>query len=137
LLEESGLPPINIICQKVANQGLTRFEDRRRLPLGISVNFNSMAAKLLTQVGATQTDKPQPQPQPWPLHVNQHHNLRACGATCTLCRLVLRQQLIELELVAGDVVVQVAVNPMSLPVLAKLGGAVEYGIVDASEYCRR
>jgi hypothetical protein len=34
-------------------------------------------------------------------------------------------------------VVQVAVNPMSLPVLAKLGGAVEYGIVDASEYCRR
>jgi hypothetical protein len=50
LLEESGLPPINIICQKVANQGLTRFEDRRRLPLGISVNFNSMAAKLLTQV---------------------------------------------------------------------------------------
>jgi hypothetical protein len=51
-LEESGLPPINIIFQKVGNQGLTRFEDRRRLPLGISVNFNSMAAKLLTQVGA-------------------------------------------------------------------------------------
>lgn len=50
LLDEAGLPPINIICQKVANQGLTRFEDRRRLPLGISVNFNSMAAKLLTQV---------------------------------------------------------------------------------------
>lgn len=51
LLDEACLPPINIICQKVANQGLTRFEDRRRLPLGISVNFNSMAAKLLTQVG--------------------------------------------------------------------------------------
>jgi hypothetical protein len=50
LLEDLRLPPINIICQKVATQGLTRFEDRRRLPLGISINFNSMAAKLLTQV---------------------------------------------------------------------------------------
>lgn len=50
LLEDLALPPINIICQKVATQGLTRFEDRRRLPLGISVNFNSMAAKLLSQV---------------------------------------------------------------------------------------
>jgi hypothetical protein len=50
LLEDLQLPPINIICQKVATQGLTRFEDRRRLPLGISINFNSMAAKLLTQV---------------------------------------------------------------------------------------
>jgi hypothetical protein len=44
------LPPINIICEKVANQGLTRFEDRQRLPLGISVNFNSLSAKLLTRV---------------------------------------------------------------------------------------
>lgn len=34
----------------MANQGLTRFEDRQRLPLGISVNFNSLSAKLLTQV---------------------------------------------------------------------------------------
>lgn len=51
LLDEAGLPPINIICEKVANQGLTRFEDRQRLPLGISVNFNSLSAKLLTQVG--------------------------------------------------------------------------------------
>lgn len=50
LLDEAGLPPINIICEKVANQGLTRFEDRQRLPLGISVNFNSLSAKLLTQV---------------------------------------------------------------------------------------
>lgn len=30
-------------------EGLTRFEDRQRLPLGISVNFTSFAAKLLTQ----------------------------------------------------------------------------------------
>eukprot|EP00878_Enallax_costatus_P037607 GHUV01042494.1.p1 GENE.GHUV01042494.1~~GHUV01042494.1.p1 ORF type:complete len:301 (+),score=77.35 GHUV01042494.1:33-935(+) len=50
LLEDLCLPPINIICQKVGTQGLTRFEDRRRLPLGISVNFNSNSAKLLTQV---------------------------------------------------------------------------------------
>lgn len=51
LLEEAGRPTINIICQKVATQGLTRFEDRKRLPLGISINFTSYAAKLLTQVG--------------------------------------------------------------------------------------
>lgn len=31
--------------------GLTRFEDRRRYPHGISVNFTSFAAKLLAQVG--------------------------------------------------------------------------------------
>lgn len=51
LLEDAALPPINIICQKVGGEGLTRFEDRHRLPLGISVNLNSYAAKLLTQVG--------------------------------------------------------------------------------------
>jgi hypothetical protein len=50
LLEDAALPPINIICQKVGGEGLTRFEDRHRLPLGISVNLNSYAAKLLTQV---------------------------------------------------------------------------------------
>lgn len=50
LLEDSKLPAINIICQKVASEGLTRFEDRHRLPLGISVNLNSFAAKLLAQV---------------------------------------------------------------------------------------
>lgn len=50
LLEDQALPPINIICQKVATEGLTRFEDRHRLPLGISVNLNSFAAKMLTQV---------------------------------------------------------------------------------------
>lgn len=32
-------------------QSLTRFEDRHRLPIGVSVNFTSHAAKLLTQVG--------------------------------------------------------------------------------------
>jgi hypothetical protein len=51
LLEDSKLPAINIICQKVATEGLTRFEDRHRLPLGISVNLNSFAAKMLAQVG--------------------------------------------------------------------------------------
>jgi len=50
LLEDKRLPPINIICQKVATDGLTRFEDRHRLPLGVSVNFNSFAAKMLAQV---------------------------------------------------------------------------------------
>eukprot|EP00882_Tetradesmus_deserticola_P028978 GHRQ01032337.1.p1 GENE.GHRQ01032337.1~~GHRQ01032337.1.p1 ORF type:complete len:124 (+),score=38.02 GHRQ01032337.1:42-413(+) len=40
----------DIICQKVATEGLTRFEDRHRLPLGISVNLNSFSAKTLAQV---------------------------------------------------------------------------------------
>ena len=31
-------------------EGITRFEDRYRLPVGISVNMTSFAAKLLTQV---------------------------------------------------------------------------------------
>jgi hypothetical protein len=42
--------PADIICQKVATEGLTRFEDRNRLPLGISVNLNSFSAKTLAQV---------------------------------------------------------------------------------------
>ena len=41
------LPDINIICEKLAIAGVTRFEDRFRLPLGISVNMTSYAAKLL------------------------------------------------------------------------------------------
>ncbi|KAI8477171.1 MAG: hypothetical protein J3K34DRAFT_515852 [Monoraphidium minutum] len=49
-LAERGLPPINIICQKVATAGLTRFEDRHRLPLGISVNFAAFAATMLSIV---------------------------------------------------------------------------------------
>jgi hypothetical protein len=49
LIEDARLPPINIIAQKVATEGSTRFEDRARLPLGVGVNFNSFAAKLLTQ----------------------------------------------------------------------------------------
>jgi hypothetical protein len=43
----------DIICQKVATEGLTRFEDRNRLPLGISVNLNSFSAKTLAQVRAS------------------------------------------------------------------------------------
>lgn len=50
LLEDSRRPPINIICQKIATEGLTRFEDRNRLPLGISINLNSFSAKVLSQV---------------------------------------------------------------------------------------
>lgn len=34
----------------MATEGLTRFEDRNRLPLGISVNLNSFSAKMLAQV---------------------------------------------------------------------------------------
>ena len=43
-------PDINIIAEKCAFEGVTRFEDRYKLPLGISVNFTSYAAKLLAEV---------------------------------------------------------------------------------------
>ena len=47
-----GRPDINIVCEKVAFHGLTRFEDRHALPLGVSSNFTAYSAKLLTQVRA-------------------------------------------------------------------------------------
>ncbi len=47
-VQEAGFPDINIICEKVAAEGETRFEDRYRLPIGISVNMTSFSAKLLT-----------------------------------------------------------------------------------------
>ena len=43
------LPDFNILCEKCAFEGMTRFEDRFKQPLGISVNFTSYAARLLTQ----------------------------------------------------------------------------------------
>jgi len=49
MLEEASRPDINIICEKVAYQGLTRFEDPRRLPMGITFNTNAYSAKLLAQ----------------------------------------------------------------------------------------
>ena len=51
LREDARLRPINIICQKLGASGMTRFEDRHRLPLGMTVNFTSYAAKMLGQVG--------------------------------------------------------------------------------------
>ena len=50
-MQSSGYPgSFGIICEKVAVEGVSRFEDRFRLPVGISVNMTSFAAKLLTQV---------------------------------------------------------------------------------------
>lgn len=50
MMQEQGRPDINIVCEKVAFQGLTRFEDRHSLPLGVSSNFTAYSAKLLTHV---------------------------------------------------------------------------------------
>lgn len=50
LLEESGLPEINIISEKLTYVGHTRFENLRQLPLGCVVNSASYAAKALAQV---------------------------------------------------------------------------------------
>ena len=49
LLQESGYPDINLVCEKLAFEGVTRFEDRQRLPMGISVNLTAYAAKLCFQ----------------------------------------------------------------------------------------
>ena len=46
--QDAGYPDINIIAEKVAAEGQTRFEDRYRLPIGISVNMTSYSGKLLT-----------------------------------------------------------------------------------------
>ena len=51
-LQEQQLPDLNIICEKLAFEGVTRFEDRYRLPVSISVNCTAYAAKLLAEVGA-------------------------------------------------------------------------------------
>ena len=46
----SQVASANPVCPQVAFDGLTRFEDRSRLPLGISVNMTAYSARLLTQV---------------------------------------------------------------------------------------
>ena len=48
-LQEAGHPSISFICEKLTYVGVTRFEDDTRLPLGLSVNSASYAAKTLTQ----------------------------------------------------------------------------------------
>ncbi|KAK9866656.1 hypothetical protein WJX84_009216 [Apatococcus fuscideae] len=50
ILEAKGFPEINIICEKVAFEGVTRFEDRFRLPLGISFNMSAFSATIMSQV---------------------------------------------------------------------------------------
>lgn len=50
LQQESGYPDINLVCEKLAFEGVTRFEDRQRLPMGICVNLTAYAAKLCFQV---------------------------------------------------------------------------------------
>jgi hypothetical protein len=49
-VQDAGFPEINIICEKVAAEGITRFEDRYKLPVGISVNMTSWSAKMMTHV---------------------------------------------------------------------------------------
>lgn len=53
LLQAADAPDINIICEKVAFDGVTRFEDRFRLPLGVTVNLTDYSAQLATEVNHT------------------------------------------------------------------------------------
>lgn len=48
--QERQMPDINVVVEKLAFEGVTRFEDRYRLPLSISVNATAYAAKLLAEV---------------------------------------------------------------------------------------
>lgn len=57
-LQDAGFPEINIICEKVAAEGMTRFEDRYKLPVGISVNMASWSAKMMTHVGSQASCEP-------------------------------------------------------------------------------
>lgn len=50
-LADEGLPPINIVCEKLSSRGLTRFDDDLRLPLGVNMNFTYSAARTLAMVG--------------------------------------------------------------------------------------
>ena len=49
MLQADGFPDINFISKKAAFEGMTRFEDRNRLPLSICVNLTAFSAKMLTQ----------------------------------------------------------------------------------------
>ena len=49
-MQAANAPDINIICEKVAFDGVTRFEDRYRLPLGVTVNLTDYSAQLATEV---------------------------------------------------------------------------------------
>lgn len=51
--QEQQTADINIVAEKCAFEGVTRFEDRYRLPLSISVNTTAYAAKLLAEVRRT------------------------------------------------------------------------------------
>lgn len=65
--QDKGRKSINIVAEKVSFQGVTRFEDRRRLPLGVATNFSAYAAKVLTQARGT--------------CCKALHPCRLCGAT--------------------------------------------------------
>lgn len=47
--QDAKLADINIISEKSAYEGLTRFEDRERLPLGTNFNITAYGASLLLQ----------------------------------------------------------------------------------------
>lgn len=49
-MQEAQHPSINIVAEKMIHQGQTRFEDGRRLPVGVAVNASNFAAKALAQV---------------------------------------------------------------------------------------
>ncbi|KAK9803748.1 hypothetical protein WJX73_000566 [Symbiochloris irregularis] len=49
LMEEAGFPNLNLISEKISFEGVTRFEDKYRLPMGISVNQSGFSATLMAQ----------------------------------------------------------------------------------------
>ncbi|KAK9801967.1 hypothetical protein WJX73_003033 [Symbiochloris irregularis] len=49
LMEEAGFPSLNLITEKISFEGITRFEDKYRLPMGISVNQSGFSATLMAE----------------------------------------------------------------------------------------
>ena len=62
-LQAADAPDINIICEKVAFDAVTRFEDRFRLPLGVTVNLTDYSAQLATEVSHAASTAPTIQEQ--------------------------------------------------------------------------
>lgn len=71
-----------VVAEKCAFEGTTRFEDGLRLPLGISVNFPSFAAGILTEVSSA--GRPHHLSTLSPLFTTKIHSFNRLGATAEM-----------------------------------------------------
>ena len=92
-LQERGFPDINIITEKVAFQGITRFEDRGRLPLGSNFNVTSFSARILSQAAYNPKAGVLRPLHPFCLHVTTGcHPVQDKATRCRAITVLLRRQ---------------------------------------------